>query len=97
MGESYAPTDAPAGQQADHLGSAAGVAAEHSPRLAQGPRHTLARQPVGGGVHQAARRAPPPVVPRPRRHLDEEAAMEGLDPRKDVDGFHPLNMGWVGG
>lgn len=26
-------------------------------------------------------------------HLDEEAVMEALDPRKDVDGFHPLNMG----
>lgn len=30
-------------------------------------------------------------------HLDEEAVMGGgaLDPRKDVDGFHPLNMGWA--
>lgn len=28
-------------------------------------------------------------------HLDEEAVMEKLDPKKDVDGFHPLNMGWV--
>ncbi|KXZ47921.1 hypothetical protein GPECTOR_32g534 [Gonium pectorale] len=26
-------------------------------------------------------------------HLSEEAVMEVLDPRKDVDGFHPLNMG----
>lgn len=26
-------------------------------------------------------------------HLDEERVMESLDPRKDVDGFHPLNMG----
>jgi 5,10-methylene-tetrahydrofolate dehydrogenase/methenyl tetrahydrofolate cyclohydrolase len=26
-------------------------------------------------------------------HLDEEAVMEALDPLKDVDGFHPLNMG----
>jgi methylenetetrahydrofolate dehydrogenase (NADP+)/methenyltetrahydrofolate cyclohydrolase len=26
-------------------------------------------------------------------HLNEEAVMEALDPRKDVDGFHPLNMG----
>lgn len=30
-------------------------------------------------------------------HLDEEAIMEYLDPAKDVDGFHPLNMGWVMG
>ena len=26
-------------------------------------------------------------------HLDEFAVMERLDPKKDVDGFHPLNMG----
>jgi methylenetetrahydrofolate dehydrogenase (NADP+)/methenyltetrahydrofolate cyclohydrolase len=31
-------------------------------------------------------------LPLPR-HLDEEAVMGALDPRKDVDGFHPLNMG----
>ncbi|KAF6253186.1 5,10-methylenetetrahydrofolate dehydrogenase [Scenedesmus sp. NREL 46B-D3] len=30
-------------------------------------------------------------LPLPR-HLDEEAVMGALDPRKDVDGFHPLNM-----
>ena len=26
-------------------------------------------------------------------HLDDHSAMEQLDPGKDVDGFHPLNMG----
>jgi len=26
-------------------------------------------------------------------HLDEDAAIEAIDPRKDVDGFHPLNLG----
>ncbi len=31
-------------------------------------------------------------LPLPR-HLSEEAVMEVLDPKKDVDGFHPLNMG----
>ncbi|GFR41461.1 hypothetical protein Agub_g2149 [Astrephomene gubernaculifera] len=31
-------------------------------------------------------------LPLPR-HLSEEAVMEVLEPRKDVDGFHPLNMG----
>ncbi len=31
-------------------------------------------------------------LPLPR-HLDEGAVMERLDPAKDVDGFHPLNMG----
>lgn len=28
-------------------------------------------------------------------HLNEERVMEAIDPAKDVDGFHPLNMGWV--
>ncbi|GAX84751.1 hypothetical protein CEUSTIGMA_g12173.t1 [Chlamydomonas eustigma] len=31
-------------------------------------------------------------LPLPR-HLDENALLESLDPGKDVDGFHPLNMG----
>ena len=31
-------------------------------------------------------------LPLPR-HLDEGSAMEQLEPGKDVDGFHPLNMG----
>lgn len=26
-------------------------------------------------------------------HIDEEAVIDGFDPLKDVDGFHPLNMG----
>lgn len=26
-------------------------------------------------------------------HLDEEAVLEAIDPRKDVDGFHPVNAG----
>jgi 5,10-methylene-tetrahydrofolate dehydrogenase/methenyl tetrahydrofolate cyclohydrolase len=32
-------------------------------------------------------------LPLPR-HLDENAVLESLDPSKDVDGFHPLNMGY---
>lgn len=31
-------------------------------------------------------------LPLPR-HCDEGSVMEQLDPSKDVDGFHPLNMG----
>lgn len=31
-------------------------------------------------------------LPLPR-HIDEEAIIENFDPQKDVDGFHPLNMG----
>ena len=26
-------------------------------------------------------------------HLDEQAALRAIDPRKDVDGFHPVNAG----
>ena len=36
-------------------------------------------------------------LPLPR-HIDEEAIIESFDPQKDVDGFHPLNMGgWLKG
>ncbi|KAG2497947.1 hypothetical protein HYH03_004209 [Edaphochlamys debaryana] len=45
--------------------------------------HACADQRVDGVLIQ---------LPLPR-HLSEEAVMEVLDPRKDVDGFHPLNMG----
>ncbi|QDZ18587.1 5,10-methylenetetrahydrofolate dehydrogenase [Chloropicon primus] len=31
-------------------------------------------------------------LPLPR-HIDEEAVLERIDPEKDVDGFHPLNVG----
>ncbi len=31
-------------------------------------------------------------MPLPR-HIDEEKVIEAIDPRKDVDGFHPENVG----
>jgi methylenetetrahydrofolate dehydrogenase (NADP+)/methenyltetrahydrofolate cyclohydrolase len=31
-------------------------------------------------------------MPLPQ-HLDEQSLLETIDPRKDVDGFHPVNMG----
>ncbi|MBD5201811.1 MAG: bifunctional methylenetetrahydrofolate dehydrogenase/methenyltetrahydrofolate cyclohydrolase FolD [Bacteroides sp.] len=31
-------------------------------------------------------------LPLPR-HIDEQAIIEAIDPRKDVDGFHPVNVG----
>lgn len=31
-------------------------------------------------------------LPLPR-HIDEQAVIEAIDPRKDVDGFHPINVG----
>ena len=36
-------------------------------------------------------------LPLPK-HIDEEAVLLAVDPEKDVDGFHPLNMGrlWSG-
>ncbi len=30
------------------------------------------------------------------KHIDEEAVLLAIDPEKDVDGFHPLNMGRAG-
>ena len=31
-------------------------------------------------------------LPLPR-HIDEQKVIEAIDPRKDVDGFHPINVG----
>lgn len=33
-------------------------------------------------------------LPLPR-HLDEFAALQSIDPHKDVDGFHPVNVGYL--
>jgi methylenetetrahydrofolate dehydrogenase (NADP+)/methenyltetrahydrofolate cyclohydrolase len=38
------------------------------------------------GVHGILVQSPPP------KQIDEAAIVRGLDPRKDVDGFHPLNV-----
>ena len=32
------------------------------------------------------------LVQSPPPHIDERAVIEAIDPRKDVDGFHPLNV-----
>lgn len=53
------------------------------PTLQEAVRHLADDPSVDGMLVQ---------LPLPR-HLDEERVMEFLDPRKDVDGFHPLNMG----
>src|SRR5439155_17188504 len=37
-------------------------------------------------VHGILVQSPPP------KQIDEAASMDALDPRKDVDGFHPLNV-----
>ncbi|MEQ1859180.1 MAG: bifunctional methylenetetrahydrofolate dehydrogenase/methenyltetrahydrofolate cyclohydrolase FolD [Chthoniobacteraceae bacterium] len=38
-------------------------------------------------VHAILVQSPPPP------HIDERAVIEAIDPRKDVDGFHPVNVG----
>jgi methylenetetrahydrofolate dehydrogenase (NADP+)/methenyltetrahydrofolate cyclohydrolase len=38
------------------------------------------------GIHGILVQSPPP------KHIDEEAIVRALDPRKDVDGFHPENV-----
>jgi len=38
-------------------------------------------------VHGILVQSPPPP------HIDERAVIESIDPRKDVDGFHPVNIG----
>src|SRR2546430_15040189 len=37
-------------------------------------------------IHGILVQSPPP------KHIDEAAIVRSLDPRKDVDGFHPLNV-----
>ena len=37
-------------------------------------------------IHGILVQSPPP------KHIDERAIVEALDPRKDVDGFHPVNV-----
>lgn len=38
-------------------------------------------------IHAILVQSPPP------KHIDERAVVEAIDPRKDVDGFHPTNVG----
>ena len=38
-------------------------------------------------IHAILVQSPPPP------HIDERAVVEAIDPRKDVDGFHPVNIG----
>jgi methylenetetrahydrofolate dehydrogenase (NADP+)/methenyltetrahydrofolate cyclohydrolase len=40
-------------------------------------------------IHGILVQSPPP------RHIDESAVVEAIDPRKDVDGFHPVNVAKV--
>jgi methylenetetrahydrofolate dehydrogenase (NADP+)/methenyltetrahydrofolate cyclohydrolase len=48
--------------------------------------HRLNADPA---IHGILVQSPPP------RHIDERAIVEALDPRKDVDGFHPVNVAKV--
>ncbi len=40
-------------------------------------------------IHGILVQSPPP------KHIDERAVVEAIDPRKDVDGFHPINVAKV--
>ncbi len=46
--------------------------------------HRLNNDPA---IHGILVQSPPPP------HIDERAVVEAIDPRKDVDGFHPVNVG----
>ena len=48
--------------------------------------HRLNADPA---IHGILVQSPPP------KHIDEHAIVEALDPRKDVDGFHPVNVAKV--
>src|SRR4051812_35902340 len=57
--------------------------AETSPHDLLAHVEELNRDP---SVHGILVQSPPP------KHIDEAAIVRALDPRKDVDGFHPLNV-----
>jgi methylenetetrahydrofolate dehydrogenase (NADP+)/methenyltetrahydrofolate cyclohydrolase len=48
--------------------------------------HLIAGLNADPGIHGILVQSPPP------RHIDEAAVVRAIDPRKDVDGFHPLNV-----
>jgi methylenetetrahydrofolate dehydrogenase (NADP+) / methenyltetrahydrofolate cyclohydrolase len=48
--------------------------------------HELNADPA---IHGILVQSPPPA------HIDERAVVEAIDPRKDVDGFHPVNVAKV--
>jgi methylenetetrahydrofolate dehydrogenase (NADP+) / methenyltetrahydrofolate cyclohydrolase len=55
-------------------------------------RETLTRLSTDRGIHGIILQVP---LPRP---LSDDRFLEDVDPRKDVDGVHPLNVGrWVNG
>lgn len=71
-----------------------GVASIHRPLPAGVPQEDLIRTirslNADPAVHGILVQLPLP------KHLDAEAAVNAIDPRKDADGLHPLNQGLVG-
>jgi methylenetetrahydrofolate dehydrogenase (NADP+)/methenyltetrahydrofolate cyclohydrolase len=49
----------------------------------------VARLNANPAIHGILVQSPPPP------HIDERAVIEAIDPRKDVDGFHPVNVAKV--
>ena len=52
----------------------------------QEPRRPCPRTQRGPAHSRHPRSIPPPA------HINEQAVVETIDPRKDVDGFHPVNV-----
>jgi methylenetetrahydrofolate dehydrogenase (NADP+)/methenyltetrahydrofolate cyclohydrolase len=50
-------------------------------------RTLVERLNANPAIHGILVQSPPPP------HIDERAIVEAIDPRKDVDGFHPVNVG----
>ena len=57
--------------------------ADDDPERTPRPRAQAQRR---SAIHGILVQSPPPP------HIDERAIIERIDPRKDVDGFHPLNV-----
>jgi methylenetetrahydrofolate dehydrogenase (NADP+)/methenyltetrahydrofolate cyclohydrolase len=48
--------------------------------------HTIAKLNADPAIHGILVQSPPP------KHIDEAEIVRAIDPRKDVDGFHPVNV-----
>ncbi len=80
-------------QSKEKVGANLGIAVELKVMAADTSQETVMNQIKGWnddpGVHGILVELPLP------KHLSKEAVMEAIDPKKDVDGVHPVNRGYL--
>jgi methylenetetrahydrofolate dehydrogenase (NADP+)/methenyltetrahydrofolate cyclohydrolase len=80
-------------QSKEKVGAGLGIAVELKVMAADTSQDTVMEQVKGWnmdpGVHGILVELPLP------KHLKKEAVMEAIDPKKDVDGVHPVNRGYL--